>query len=219
MISLTFTALDIRAEPYTVSPQLTARLRIEESTGTQVHAIALRCQVRIEPQRRRYDEAEEAGLLALFGDRGRWRDTLRPFLWMQCNTMVQGFTDLTDVDLPLPCTYDFEVTGSKYLHALRDGVIPVALLFSGTVFTRGTTGFGVEQVAWDCEASYQLPVSRWRQMIELSYPHTGWLRLDRDVIEALARYQAEHGLTTWDAAVEDLLDSAAGVRPLGRSAS
>ena len=33
-------------------------------------------------------------------------------------------------------------------------------------------------------------------MIELNFPDTGWLRLDRDVLRDLARYQAEHGLTT-----------------------
>ena len=147
MTTLAFRCLDIAPEPYAVSPQLTARLQITESTDTRIHAIALRCQVRIEPQRRAYDAEEEAGLLALFGGRARWRDTLRPFLWMQCTTMVQGFTDRTEVDLPLPCTYDFEVTGSRYLHALSSGQVPLALLFSGTVFTRGTKGFGVEQVA------------------------------------------------------------------------
>jgi hypothetical protein len=205
MTALSFRVLDIVAEPYTVAPQLTARLQIEESTGTAIHAIALRCQVRIEPQRRAYSEVEEVGLLALFGKRSRWRDTLRPFLWMQCTAMVQGFRDQTQLDLALPCTYDFEVTGSKYLHALREGTIPLALLFSGTIFTRGGNGFGVEQVGWDCEASYALPVSVWQQMIELNYPHTGWLRLDHDVIEALARYRADRGLTSWEATIESLL--------------
>ncbi|MFL6044243.1 MAG: DUF6084 family protein [Propionibacteriaceae bacterium] len=205
MTELTFQVLDIVAEPYTVAPQLTARLQVTESSGTTIHAIALRCQVRIEPQRRGYTEAEETGLLGLFGERSRWRDTLRPFMWMQCSAMVQGFRDQTQLDLALPCTYDFEVIGSKYLHALRDGTIPLALLFSGTIFTRGSNGFGVEQVAWDCEASYALPVSVWQQMIELNYPHTGWLRLDSDVIDAVASYRAEHGLTSWDATIESLL--------------
>jgi hypothetical protein len=205
MTNLTFRVLEIVAEPYTVAPQLTARLEVTESSGTPIHAVALRCQVRIEPQRRAYTGAEEAGLLALFGERSRWRDTLRPFLWMQCTAMVQGFRDQTQFDLALPCTYDFDVTGSKYLHALSDGTIPLALLFSGTIFTRGVNGFGVEQVPWDCEASYALPVSVWWQMIELNYPHTGWLRLDRDVIDAVARYRAELGLTSWDATIESLL--------------
>ena len=124
---------------------------------------------------------------------------------MQCTAMVQGFRDQTQLDLALPCTYDFEVTGSKYLHALREGTIPLAFLFSGTIFTRGANGFGVEQVPWDCEASYALPVSVWQQMIELNYPHTGWVRLDRDMIDALASYRTASGLTSWDATIESLL--------------
>ncbi|HWJ53565.1 MAG TPA: DUF6084 family protein [Propionibacteriaceae bacterium] len=208
MTSLTFTAVDIVADRYAAAPQLTARLRIEESTGAVIHAIALRCQVRIEPQRRPYSTDDETELLGLFGDRSRWRDTLRPFPWMHCAAMVQGFQGTTEVDLPMPCTYDFEVTGSKYLHALRDGFVPLILLFSGTIFTRGTSGFGVEQVGWDSEASYQLPVTVWQQLIEAHFPGTGWLRLDRDVLRALARYQAEHGLTSFDATIETLLATA-----------
>jgi Family of unknown function (DUF6084) len=217
MTALSFQVTDIVAEPYAVAPQLTARLRIEETSGAQVHAIALRCQVRIEPQRRPYTAGEEAGLLALFGGRARWRDTLRPFLWMHCNAMVQGFSGTAEVDLPLPCSYDFEVTGSKYLHALESGTIPIALLFSGTVFTKGERGFAVEQVPWDCEANYALPVAVWQRMIELNYPNTGWLRADRDTLGALARYQAEHGLTTWDATIESLLASADALAPADQS--
>ena len=58
---------------------------------------------------------------------------------------------------------------------------------------------------WDCEASYRLPVSVWREMVDLYYPNTGWLRLDRDVLAALARHKAARGLTTWDETMESLL--------------
>jgi hypothetical protein len=200
-----FSVLDVVAEPYAVAPQLTARLRISEATGQRIHAIALRCQVRIEPQRRHYDEAEQDGLRGLFGERDRWVDTLKPFLWMQCNTTVQGFTGTTEVDLALPCTYDFDVIGSRYLHALGAGTIPLTLLFSGTVFTRGSTGFGVQQVPWDCEARHQMPVSVWRQMMASYFPNTGWIRLDRDVLALLADYRARYGLTTWEETVRTLL--------------
>jgi hypothetical protein len=205
MIDLAFSVRDLFAEPYAVAPQLTARLGIEESTGTVIHAIALRVQVRIEPQRRRYTAEEERGLLDLFGPRERWYDTLRPFLWMQAGAMVQGFTDATQVDLALPCTYDFDVIAAKYLHALREGSVGVVLLFSGTVFTRGQRGFGVEQVAWDREARYDLPIKVWREMIEHYFPNSGWLRLDRGLIERLAAYKAERGLTTWEETLETLL--------------
>jgi hypothetical protein len=204
-----FTVLDVVAEPYAVAPQLTARLRITETTGQQIHAIALRCQVRIEPQRRRYDTGEEAGLRGLFGERARWVDTLKPFLWMQCNTTVQGFTLRTETDLALPCTYDLDVIGSRYLHALDAGDVPLTLLFSGTVFTRGSTGFGVEQVPWDCEARYDLPVAVWQQMIASYFPNTGWLRLDADVLARVADYRARHGLTSWEETMEKLLGEAA----------
>ena len=205
MSSYEFSVVDVFAEPYAAAPQLTARLRIEETSGETIHAIALRCQVRLEPQRRRYDETDESGLRALFGDRDRWVDTLKPFLWMQCSSMVQGFTDITEVDLALPCTYDFEVTGSRYLHAVGEGDIPIVFLFSGTVFTKGAHGFGVVQVPWDCEASYQLPVLVWQQMIASYYPNTGWIRLDHDVVTALAGFKAEHGLTTWEETIQNLL--------------
>ena len=72
MPELTFAVVDIAPEPYAVVPNLLARLRVEETTGEQVHALALRAQVRIEPQRRRYDDAEERALLDLFGDRTRF---------------------------------------------------------------------------------------------------------------------------------------------------
>lgn len=207
MSSYEFTVLDVFAEQYAATPQLTARLRITETTGQVVHAMALRCQVRIEPQRRPYSEADESGMRALFGDRERWADTLRPFLWMQCNTTVQGFTGSAEVDLPLPCSYDFDVIGSRYLHAVRDGEVPLSLMFSGTVFTRGIAGFGVEQVPWNCDARYRLPVSVWRQMMALYYPNSGWIRLDHDVLERFADYRARHGLTSWEETVHHLLET------------
>jgi hypothetical protein len=209
MTELTFAVVDIQPEPYAAAPQLTARLRITEATGAAIHAIALRCQVRILPQRRGYTDAEERGLLDLFGERGRWPSTLKSFLWLQCSTMVQGFTDSTVTDLPLPCTFDFDVAASKYLHALGDGEIPLELLFSGTVFTKGQTGFGVEQVPWDLEASYRLPVAAWHRLMDQYFPNAGWIRLDRDALAALSQYKSARGLTSWEAAVESLLAAAA----------
>jgi hypothetical protein len=205
MPELLFGVVDIVPEPYAAAPNLLARLRVEETTGEQVHALALRVQVRIEPQRRPYDGAEEQALLNLFGDRTRYGQTLKPFSWLHASTVVQGFTGSTETDLVLPCTYDFEVSGTTYLHALRDGEIPLLFLFSGTVFTRGTSGFSVTQVPWDREARYLLPVRVWRALMEEHFPGAEWLRLSRDTVDALARFRHERGLTSWDAAVSALL--------------
>lgn len=206
MSELTFTVGDIRSEPWAASPTLTARLHIEDAGPDPVHAIALRAQVRLEPQRRPYSAQEEAaGLTDLFGPRERWASTVRPFLWMQCITLVQGFTGSTDAELPLPCTYDFEVAASRYLHALRDGSIPLLLLFSGTVFTRGPAGFGVEQVPWDREVRYELPVAVWKELVSQHFPGSGWLRLSHDTLATLAAYKAARGHTTHDEALAELL--------------
>lgn len=205
MSDLAFSVVDLAPEPYAVVPNLTLRLRIEETTGEVVHAIALRTQLRIEPQRRRYTDMEEAGLHDLFGPRSRWTETLRPFSWLRTDTMVQGFSGETEVDLALPCSFDFQVTGASYLHALRDGDIPLLLLFSGTMFTRGANGFGVEQISWDSETRHAMPVSVWRALMDQHFPGGGWLRLDRDTIDGLVRFKASRGLTTWDATLATLL--------------
>jgi hypothetical protein len=220
---LSFTVVDIVPEPYAAAPNLLARLRIEETTGDQVHALALRAQVRIEPQRRRYDDTEEQALLDLFGDRSRFAQTLKPFPWLHASTVAQGFTGSTEIALVLPCTYDFEVSGTRYLHALRDGEIPLLFLFSGTVFTRGTTGFSVSQVPWDREAAFRLPVTVWRDLMEEHFPRTEWVRMRRDTVDALAHYRHVRGLTSWDDAVTTLLADADdpladAVRPAGNRA-
>ena len=137
MTEVTFAVLDVAPEPYAVTPVLTARVGVAAVGDDPVHAIALRCQVRIEPLRRGYTDDEADGLIDLFGPRERWANTQRTFLWQHSSAMVQGFTGTTQVALPLECTYDFEVAAAKYLHALRDGTVPLQFLFSGTVFTQG----------------------------------------------------------------------------------
>jgi hypothetical protein len=205
MVSLVFDVVDARPEPHAAVPTLMLRLRIAETTGATVHALALRTQIRIEPQRRHYNADEEVRLYELFGDTPRWGDSLRPFLWTHVSTMVTGFSGSTEIDLPVECTYDFEVAAAKYLHALDGGDIPLLLLFGGSVFTKGRLGFAPEPVAWNCDASFPLPVATWRAVMDLYYPNSGWLRLGRDTLDALQQFKATQGLPTWDQALERLL--------------
>jgi len=205
MTALEFSVVDIMVDPYAVTPNLVVKLKISESTGTPVRALAVRAQVRIEPHRRPYSASEEDALLDLFGRRERWSSTLRTFLWMECSTVVQGFSGVTVADLPMPCTYDVAVTASKYMHALQDGTVPVVVLLSGTVFTDGSRGFSVEQIPWDRSASYEMPVATWKHMIETHYPGSGWVRLDHDTISELTRFKATHGYTDLESTVGALL--------------
>jgi hypothetical protein len=205
---LEFAVLDVQPDSYAATPNLLFRLRITEATGEPVHAIALRCQIRIEPQRRRYAGPEQDRLVELFGTAERWGETVKPFLWTQTTAMVPGFTGGTEIDLPVACTYDFEVAASKYLHALRDGEIPLILLFSGTVFTRGLTGFGVAQIPWHLEADYRLPALVWRQLMDCYFPNSGWIRTDRETIDRLIHYKTARALPTWEQTFESLLAAA-----------
>ncbi|WP_420751001.1 DUF6084 family protein [Rhodococcus sp. O3] len=208
MTALEFSVVDIAPEPYAAAPTLLAKLEIREGTGATVHALALRCQLRIEPRRRNYGPDEEAALTDLFGTRDRWGTTLAPFPWLHASTVVQGFEGACETTLPLACTYDFDVAASRYLHALGDGAVPLLALFSGTVFTRGTTGFAAEQVPWDREARYDLPVQVWRDLMRAHFPDSGYARLTHATLAALARFKAERGLTDLDATITALLDAA-----------
>jgi hypothetical protein len=98
------------------------------------------------------------------------------------------------------------------MHALRDGTIPLQFLFSGTVFGRGSSGFAVQQVPWDCEERYDMAVSVWRDLIQQHFPNTGWVRLDRDTIDGLAAYRSARGLLGFDDAINSLLAANSATR-------
>ena len=193
------------ADKYAATPSLTFQLAITERSGVKVHAIALRCQIRIEPHRRRYSASEAERLHDLFGDPSRWAETVKPIQLAAVSVMVPGFTTVTEVDLPVPCTYDLEVSSARYLHGLDDGTIPLILLFSGTVFVATETGFTVELVPWSAEATYRMPVTVWRDLVDAHFPGSAWLRCSRDTLDALSQYKARNALPTWDATLTELL--------------
>src|SRR3954451_153816 len=98
MSPVTFDVVGARAEPHAAVPTLMLRLRISSVDGAAVHAMTLRSQIMIEPQRRRYSADEQARLTELFGETPRWGDTLRPFLWTNVATTVSGFIVSTEID-------------------------------------------------------------------------------------------------------------------------
>ncbi|MFC9267282.1 DUF6084 family protein [Streptomyces zhihengii] len=207
MTEFSFSCLGVRADAYAAGPTLVFRLRITASPGTRVHALALRCQIRIEPARRGYDDEEAAALGDLFGERSRWGSSLNPVQFAQVSVMVPGFTGEIETDLAVPCTYDTDIAASRYFRALTGGDVPLLLLFSGTAFT-GAAGFHVEPVPWDKEISHRMPVKTWREMIDQHFPGCGWIRLPGDAMDALLAYRSRHALPSWQAAVERLLDEA-----------
>ncbi|HEX3447270.1 MAG TPA: DUF6084 family protein [Isosphaeraceae bacterium] len=212
MLDLNFTVETAEVEPHAAAPLLIFKLRIAESVAaeepTTIPAIALKCQIRIEPARRRYAADEEEKLLDLFGTRERWGHTLRSTLWTHTSVVVPPFTGETVIDLPVPCSFDFNVAATKYFYALADGEVPLCLLFSGTIFYTDRDGYlQVSQIPWEKEASYRLPVQVWKNMMELYYPKSAWLCLERDTFDRLYRYKSSRGLPTWEQAIDMLIDS------------
>jgi hypothetical protein len=205
MSELVFDCIGAAADHYSAGPTIVFRLRVTETTGQAMHAIPLRVQIRIEPLKRRYSDAEAERLVDLFGERARWGDTMKPLQFANAVQMVPGFTGSVEVDLPVPFTYDFDVATAKYFHGLEDGEIPFLFLFSGTAFVAGGSGFSVEQIPWDKEAVYRLPVAVWREAMDVHFPDCGWIRLRRETLDALSRYRSQRALPTWDHVVEDLL--------------
>jgi hypothetical protein len=191
------------AVPHAAAPLIALKLRIANLPATEaIHSLTLRCQVQIEPAKRRYLPQEQEKLLDLFGEPERWSRTVRPLLWMNTSVAVPGFTGSLLVDLQLPCTFDFNVAATKYFHALDSGDIPVCVMFSGTIFYQGAGDvLQVSQVPWDREVNFRLPVSVWKEMMDMHFPNTAWLCLQREVFEQLYRYKMRHGLPTWEQAI------------------
>jgi Family of unknown function (DUF6084) len=208
MAELAFGCTAAQSARYAATPTLTFTLQITEATGVPIHAIALRCQIRIEPHRRRYSADEARRLNDLFGDPSRWAETVKPIQLANVTAMVTGFTSLTEIELPVPVTYDLEVASGRYLQGLDDGTIPLLLLFSGTVFVANEDSYSVELIPWSSEASYRMPVSVWQDVVNDHFPGSGWLRCSRETLDALSAYKAEHALPTWDATLSALLAAA-----------
>ena len=207
MPDLSFQVEGAAAVPYSMSPLLAFNLRVTNADLEEsIQSVALRCQIQIDATHRKYNSQQQERLLDLFGVPDRWSRTLRPMLWTHTNLMVPPFKGATVLELQVPCTFDFNVAATKYFAALDDGEVPLNLLFSGTVFYETIDrGLLVEQIPWDKETKYRLPVSVWQEMMDIYYPNSAWLCLSRDVFERLSQYKMDHGIPTWDQALESLL--------------
>jgi hypothetical protein len=214
MPDLSFQVEGAEAVAFAVAPLLAFKLRVTNANPNEaVQSVALRCQLQIESTHRKYTPAEQERLLDLFGAPERWSRTLRAMLWTHASVTVPPFQGSVVVDLPVACTFDFNVAATKYFAGLDDGEVPLTLMFSGTIFYEpGDAGLQIEQISWDREARYRLPVSVWKQMMDLYYPNIAWLCLRRDAFDKLAQYKMDRGIPTWEEAIEGLLNDEVRMR-------
>jgi hypothetical protein len=203
---LDFTVEGAEALTFAAVPSILFKLRIENLGEEPIRSVALSTQVRIAATQRHYDATEQEQLLEVFGEPHRWGSTLRSLLWTHTTLQVPPFSESTVVDMPVTCTYDFEVVAAKYFHALEDGEVPLEFLFTGTVFYAGDGGgLQIDRISWEKEAQFRLPVRLWKETMEHYFPNSAWIRLRRDAFDGLYDYKVRKGLPTWEAAVEALL--------------
>jgi Family of unknown function (DUF6084) len=200
---------------FAASPTIAFKLRIANGNPAEtIHSVSLRGQIQIEVTRRRYVPEEQLKLRDLFGEPDRWSQTLHNLLWTHALVNVPPFQGATVVDVPVPCTFDFNVAATKYFHGLGDGDVPLCMMFSGTVFySHEGGGMQVAPISWEKEARFRLPVKVWHDMMDAYYPGSAWLCLRRDVFERLYDYKVRNGTPTWEEVLENMLAAEEAVRP------
>ncbi len=207
MPDLSFQVVGADVTPYAMVPLLTFRLRVSNAAPDEtIHNVVLRCQIQIETTRRKYHPDEELRLRDLFGEPERWGQTLRAMLWTHASVVVPPFTGEIVAEVPVGCSYDFNVAATKYFYALEEGEIPLDFLFSGSVFYQDAEGaLQVAPISWTQEARFRLPVATWKGLMEAYYPNMAWVQLRRDVFDRLYQYKMLNGLPTWEQTLERIL--------------
>lgn len=210
MPDLTFEIISSEVKPFAVVPTLSFKLQISNAVeNEEVYAAALKCQVMIEAIKRTYNEQSKDKLHELFGPSFRWDETLKSFFWMILNIPVPRFTGQTTVEVTIPCSEDQALAAGKYFYAVSDGTVPLAFLFSGTLFYKSTGGdLQITLVPWEKEAFWKLPISLWHDMMDTYFPNSRWIRIHKDIFERLVAYKAQSRFPTLETCIEKLLDEA-----------
>lgn len=202
--------------PPAATPVVALDLRVTSSPVEEpVRALLLRALVQIDPARRPgYSAAQAARLEDVFGEPARWRRTLRGLLLADVSCTVPAFQGETTVALHVPCPLDWNAAGARYLDAIEDGVIPVLVLLSGTVYHEDAAGAArLVPLGRDHEARFDLPVAVWRELVARHRGETVYVPLRRDVFERLQRARSRAAAPTWERALEELLARAGEPAP------
>ncbi len=210
MPDLKFEIISSQVKQYAAAPTLVFNLQITNDTeNEEVYAAALKCQVVIEAVKRRYNEETKDLLYELFGGAERWHETLRTTFWQIVTVPVPRFTGKTVVEINVPCSEDQGLAAGKYFYAVRDGIVPLAFLFSGTLFYKDPDGnLQITLIPWEKEAFCKMPASLWQEMMDTHFPNIRWLQVRKDIYERLVKYKALNKFPSLENCVERLLEQA-----------
>lgn len=206
---LAITVVDGIAHAHAATPTLEFTLEVANRNRHAIKTGMLTSQIRIAAPRRGYAIEEQAQLLEVFGTPDQWGASVRSLFWTHSTFVLPPFQERAQVTLLVPCTYDFDVLATKYLHALVDGDVPLEFLFSGSVFFLDDEGMlKTARLSWETDATYRLPVRVWRDMMEAYYAGSVWVRLHRESFDRLSAFKTARRLANWDQAIEAVLPNA-----------
>lgn len=206
MPDLHFAITGAEAVPYAAAPLLALKLRITSSEP--LGGAMLRCQVQLDPTRRRHEAGERERLADLFGPAAVWDRAVRPLHWAQLTVLVPAFDHEVVVDLEVPCSHDLSVAASRYLDGLDGGAVSVRVLFSGSIFGGAGGALQILPVPWNCEATFDLPVATWKELLAHYYPNAVFVGLRRDLYDQLRAIQSQSATLTLEHVLEGLLAKA-----------
>ena len=152
----------------------------------------------------RQERQEELG--ELVGPHDGWGQKLGEGLWDRATADVCEYPGSTESLLEVPCSYDLNVAATKYFDGLEGGEVPLLFLFSGTIFYEDDEGrLQIQQVSWNCESAFRMPIATWQAMMDEHYPNSAWLALDRGLFDKLYAFRRREGLSDWDQTITRLL--------------
>ena len=191
-----FEILGAEAVRHAAAPTLRFAVQVTEPTGREVYTIALRAQIMIEPAKRSYDDETKARLVELFGEPERWGDHHRGRrCWRRSTCSCRRSPAPPPSRSRCRASFDLELAAAKYLYSLPDGNVPLTFNFTGTIFYRARRRADADRAD---PLGLLAPASRcrsstWREMIRDHYPKGGWVALETDTLDALARAQGRAG--------------------------
>ena len=194
MVDLDFTVEGVEVERFAVAPTLLFKLRVADDNRRRRAERAAAMPASHRATRRRYAPGSASGSPICSARPIAGRTRCAACCGRMRAVQVPAFEGERRVDLPVPCSFDFNVAATKYFHGLEGGEVPLTLLFSGTVFYRDADGFlQMAQIPWSKEAEYRLPVAVWQQMMDVYYPGSVWLRIDRGVFDDITASSGARG--------------------------
>jgi len=181
--SLTITIADVKPISDALVPTMGFTLSIMNGSGERADSCSLYCDVFMKV-------TEE--------------DALKELYWGTMYILVPSVVDVgatVECMGRLKCTYDTDISVSKYLSVIGDE-IPLKLEFYGS-YTYPTSPFTGQIPRISKE--YALPASRWMKMIHKYYRNIRWIAIKKDTLETLDGILEERELHTHDEVIKALL--------------